>query len=147
MSTELPNHSHSGSFNNGLYTALVSRTVDHWGRRPNYTYDVLITRVSDGRRARISLSTFRKYASIYGTKTFPGYRFNDWLLNRSAGIAPVVKAAEPVNDVEIDVETTRSATLNIKISLNKTGDAEELADEVRDIISQLEDALRDLEDY
>jgi hypothetical protein len=142
----LHNHRLAGSYSNG-YTVTVEREDRgyRFGNR-QYAYYARIRRNNDGTTVRVALQTLQN-AKFYGEKGFSTYKFGEWLKTSKVASTPVAVAKVPVavNKTDIDVEVTKKGKVDISIVLKKEGDAEDLADELRNIISDLEDAIYDLE--
>lgn len=148
----LPGHKLSRKYNShstGSYTALVTREFSgRYFGQTQYNYRARVTRDADNKTVVISLSTLRNAVS---GDYLPSYKFTEWLkLNGSVANIKAAKIeakpAELKDTTSISVERDNKATVSITIRLNKTGDREDLRDDLYEIISQLESAVSDLED-
>lgn len=150
--TTLKNHKLAGTWNGGEYTVTVTRQKGayRYGQQ-QYSYHASIRRSNDGAVVNVSLATLRgAKISWTGAKEFPNNKFNEWLntakLRGDSGAAAAVSAVKAADVVSIDTDYTKTAKVTINIQKTFEGDADDVRDELYDLISQLEDAIRDIED-
>ena len=148
----LKNHKLAGTWNGGEYTVTVTRQKGAYRYdQQQYSYHASIRR-NDGVVVNVALATLRAAKIGWtGAKEFPNNKFSEWLntarLRGDTGATPagavVAKAADVVS---IDTDYTKTAKVTINIQKTFEGDADDVRDELYDLISQLEDAIREIED-
>ncbi len=150
--TTLKNHKLAGTWNGGKYTVTVTRQKGayRYGQQ-QYSYHASIRRSNDGAVVNVALATLRAAKiSWTGAKEFPNHKFAEWQntakLRGDTGAASPVAAAKAASVVSIDAELNKTAKVTINIQKTFEGDADDVRDELYDLISQLEDAIRDIED-
>ena len=147
----LKNHKLAGTWNGGEYTVTVTRQKGayRYGQQ-QYSYRASVRR-NDGVVVNVALGTLRAAQRWSGAKEFPNNKFSEWLntarLRGDTGATPAGAVADKAADVvSIDADYTKTAKVTINIQKTFEGDADDVRDELYDLISQLEDAIREIED-
>lgn len=150
--TTLKNHKLAGTWNGGKYTVTVTRRLEgrYFGQN-QYSYHASIRRSADGAVVNVALATLRaaKIGWSGSGKEFPNHKFTNWQetakLRGDTGAASPVSAAKAADVVSIDTDYTKTAKVTINIQKTFEGDADDVRDELYELISQLEDAIHDIE--
>lgn len=114
-------------------------------------YFGLVTRKHDGAQVRVSLETLRFNMNSLS------YKFQEWLdSSRMRGDAVGMASKEAKNGAaaavvgstpnSFSIETNVNVTVKVKIDRVLTGSRQDVADKLRDIIIDLENALDEVED-
>lgn len=150
--TILSKHKLAGTWNGGKYNVTVTRRFSgrYFGQN-QYSYHAAIRRAADGATVNVALATLRTAKiSWTGAKEFPNNKFSEWQntakLRGDTGAAIGKTSVKDADVVSIDTDYTKTAKVTINIQKTFEGDASDVRDELYDLISQLEDAIRDIED-